>query len=100
MWLCTNAADELEHSRAGEQDLRQQMVDALRAVEVEGHRKVEESYQEASYAVSKALERLDTANREAAEAKQRCKGLEKKETEARMEAKAAKEEIVRCDTML
>ncbi len=43
-------ADELECSRTVEQQLRQQMCDAIHAAEAEAHRKVEDSYQEASYA--------------------------------------------------
>ncbi len=92
LWYVT---DELEASRAKEQELRQQQWDAARAAEADAQRKVEDSYQEASFAVSKALEHLEAARAEAAEARQRAKGLEQAQAEAKGEAKAAKREIGR-----
>jgi hypothetical protein len=47
---CSLHADALEASRASERSLRVQMCDAIRAAEAEAHRKVEDSYQEASFA--------------------------------------------------
>lgn len=51
---CCNTAvsvpDELDHSRSVETQLRQQICDAIRLAEAEAHRKVEDSYQEASFA--------------------------------------------------
>lgn len=43
-------ADELGKSRSVEAQLRGQMCDAIRSAEAEAHRKVEDSYQEASFA--------------------------------------------------
>lgn len=48
-------ADELERRNMGEEELRQQMTEAVKAAEQEAHRRVEEGYREASQAVSKAL---------------------------------------------
>lgn len=44
------SADELDKSRSVEQQLRSQMCDAIKSAEAEAHRKVEDSYQEASFA--------------------------------------------------
>lgn len=92
---CICTSDELEASRASEQQLRQRTCEAIRAAEAEAHRSVEDSYQEASFAVHKALERVDAAVAEAAEAQGRAKQLEMADAEARAELKAAREEISR-----
>lgn len=42
--------DELECCRIAEQQLRDEMHDAVRAAEAEAHKKAEDAYQEASYA--------------------------------------------------
>ena len=90
------AADELEASRAAEARLRQHTRDAIQAAEAEAHRKVEDSYQEASFAVQKALERVDAAAAEAAEAQARSKALEGADAAARADLRAAQEEAGRC----
>lgn len=44
------AADELEGCRLAEQQLRQQMCEAVRTAEADAHKKAEDAYQEAAYA--------------------------------------------------
>lgn len=91
-----HGTDELEASRDAEARLRQHTRDAIHAAEAEAHRKVEDSYQEASFAVQKALERVDAAAGEAAEAAARAKAFEGGEAAARAELRAAQEEAGRC----
>jgi hypothetical protein len=47
--VCAHA-DELECCRIAEQQLRDEMCDAVRAAEADAHKKAEDAYQEASYA--------------------------------------------------
>jgi hypothetical protein len=48
--LCPLLADELESCRLSEQELREQMCEAVRSAEAQATRKAEDAYQEASYA--------------------------------------------------
>ncbi|PNH07526.1 Leucine-rich repeat and coiled-coil domain-containing protein 1 [Tetrabaena socialis] len=98
--------DELERRNAAEEALRLAMQEAIAAAQEGAHRKVEDGYREASFAVSKALwvagqeaargrQELETARHAATEAQQRATSCSRSEEEQRARCTTLEKDVTR-----
>ncbi|EFJ51748.1 hypothetical protein VOLCADRAFT_56822 [Volvox carteri f. nagariensis] len=88
-------ADELERRNAAEESLRAAMQEAITAAQEDAHRRVEDGFREASFAVSKALQELESARHAAAESQQRIAGHLRGEEEQRVRCVGLEKDVAR-----
>ncbi|GFR43792.1 hypothetical protein Agub_g4909 [Astrephomene gubernaculifera] len=87
--------DELAKRNAAEEGLRVAMQEAVVRAQEEAHRKVEEGFREASFAVSKALQELESARHAASEAQQRVAAHVRSEEEQRSRCAGLEKDVAR-----